>query len=182
MDSLADSMGAYESLDAVRARIAALNEKLRPIANRPVDTRDPNWIEKMRNGPRALDEAGIRVEAEAVLNRLLDAYAAGDERMRASIRDLVATNRAFAWATGVPLPATTVQGFRRRLLWMSAIDQSEDFRDTMLTLREWCETATAAGVDVAPILAEVAELSSDAAPTNMGSLKSLLQRRSGPGG
>lgn len=171
-------MRADQSFETARVKIATLNRKLKPIAEQPVDPNDTQWEERMRNGPKPLDQAGVRAEAEAVLKTILDAYAAGDAPMRTSIRQLIAENRAFAWATGVPIPATTEQGFRQHLLWLSAIDQAQDLRDTILTIHELCRTATAAGVDTAPIVAEVAELSSDEASL-VGSLKTILQRCAG---
>jgi hypothetical protein len=116
--------------------------------------------------------------AESTLEELLDAYATGDESMRASLRKRFAQNSAFAWATGVPASRTTAEGFRRHLLLISVIDQSTDFRDTLLYLRDVYAEALAAGVQVEPILREVAELSSDESETAMGSLKSILLRMS----
>jgi hypothetical protein len=164
------------SLQALSKQIARLNEKLRPIAERPVDTSDPNWSRALQNAPDPLDEAGVRTDAEAVLESLLRAYAMASASARASIREIVAENRAFAWATGVPEPPTTAQAFRQHLLWLSAIDQSQDFRDSLLGLKDLCDQARAAGVSIAPVLKEVAALSSDIDETSMGSMRSILQR------
>lgn len=165
-------------IKSARARIAALNKKLKPIADCPVDTNDPHWEEKLRNGPRALDAAGVRKEAESTLEDILEAYATGDDSMRASLRKLFAKNSAFSWATGVASSPTTARGFRRHLLLISVRDQSADFRDTLLYLNDVYKEALAAGVDTGPVLREVAELSSDKSETAMGSLKSVLLRMS----
>ena len=164
------------TLAALRHQIAALNETLKPFAEQPVDLSDPNWQSALKNAPAPLDQAGVRAAAEAALDSLLATYATGSAKVRASIRQLVASNSAFSWATHVPEPPTTEQAFRRHLLWLSATDHSGDFRDTLLSLNEFCNEARKAGVKMAPVLAEVAELSSDEAETAMGSLQSILRK------
>jgi hypothetical protein len=51
-----------------------------------------------------------------------------------------------------------------------------DLRDTCMALRALCDEAKAAGVDIGPILREVAELSSDEPMSYMGSVKAMLQK------
>jgi hypothetical protein len=116
--------------------------------------------------------------AKSTLEDVLEAYATGDDSMRASLRELFARNSAFSWATGVAPSRTTATGFRQHLLLISVIDQSVDFRDTLLYLRDVYKEALAAGVDTASVLREVAALSSDESDTAMGSLKSILLRMS----
>lgn len=111
---------------------------------------------------------------------VLEAYATGDDSVRATLRELFAKNAKFDWAAGAPPSRTTAEGFRLHLLLISVIDHSEDFRDTLLYLRDVYNEALAAGVDMEPVLREVAELSSDESQTAMGSLKSILLRMSGP--
>jgi hypothetical protein len=57
---------------------------------------------------------------------------------------------------------------------IAALDQGDDTRDTMLYIRDLCARASALGIEVGPIMREVAELSSDADPYGMGSMKWLL--------
>jgi hypothetical protein len=162
-------------IDEVLGRISALNSQLKPLTERCIDINDPNWVEKMRSLPHPLDEAGIRLEAEELLEHILEGYAAGDAELRASIRKLLYEHRAFTLTTGVAVPPTTTYGFRQHLLRLSAVDHTNDLRDTCLELRDLCEQASAAGVDIAPVRREVAELSSDVAQSYMGSLKTLLK-------
>ena len=115
-----------------------------------------------------------RGEAEGALESLLVAYASGTASQREAIRTLVAQNRAFASVTGVPARPTNSSALRQHLLWISAIDQSTDLRDVILVLGDLLDEARAAGVDPSPVLAEVAAISSDEAPTNMGSIRSLF--------
>ena len=48
--------------------IAALDERLRPIAKRPVDINQPGWQQRLAERPHPLDEAGVRQEAASVLD------------------------------------------------------------------------------------------------------------------
>ena len=164
------------ALESARKAAAALNARLSPIANRPVDINDPNWMQKLQNAPSPLDEANVRKEAQTLMESILEAYSAGAAADRAAIREVLRDNSAFAWATGPSEPPTTSLGFRNHLLRLSAIDQSKDIRDAIVSVDELCKKARAAGVKVEPILAEVAALSSDHSPSNMGSMKQVLSR------
>jgi len=145
-------------LERARSAIAALNEKLKPIANTPVDLNDPQWAERLQQS-QPLDELGIRAEAEALLMSLLDSYASGTLGERATLRALLRQNSAFAWAAQVPYRSDTAEGFRLQLLSLSARWGNEDPRDLMLTLKNSHETARAAGVNTQPVLSEIAALS-----------------------
>jgi hypothetical protein len=59
-------------------------------------------------------------------------------------------------------------------------NQWPDFRDKLLYLNDVTKEAKAAGVDMEPVLREVAELSSDESLTAMGSVKSLPSGDGGP--
>jgi hypothetical protein len=45
--------------------MAALDERLRPIAEQPVDLDDPKWLENLEALPTPLEQAGIQPEGEA---------------------------------------------------------------------------------------------------------------------
>lgn len=145
-------------IDAATVAASALNQKLQPFCGRPVDINDPNWMEKLRQS-HPLDEAGVRHEAESLLLSLLAAYASGTTAQRAAIRELFRTNRAFGLTTGVRQSPDTAQGFRQHVLHASVLGEIEDPRDIMVSLHDHCAAATAAGVAIEPILAEVAALS-----------------------
>jgi hypothetical protein len=161
-------------LNAIKQQLARLEERLLPIATRMVDINDRDWLKKLTQGPRLLDQAGIRPEAEAILGSLLEAYRTEEPGVRASIRSLLAQNPSFTWATGVQQPPTTEEGFRLHLLRISAVDLAQDFRDAVLTLNDICANAKTAGVDTARILNEVAALSSDERKGSMGSIRSIF--------
>ena len=159
----------------IEKRVALVNAALRPIAEAPVDVGDPDWEEKARQGPDPLDEAGVRAEAEAVLRAVLTAYADGDEELRTFLRGLFEHYTAFRWGVRLPFEPTP-EGFRLRLLHMSAVDQGSDTRDALLALRDLCEDARQAGIDIGPCLREAAELSSRADKYGMGSTQDILLR------
>ncbi|MFE7842298.1 hypothetical protein ACFU53_41445 [Streptomyces sp. NPDC057474] len=164
-----------EWLAGIAEQVALVNAALRPIAEAPVDIGDPDWVEKMRARPDAMDEAGVRAEAEAVLRAMLTAYADGDEDLRTSVRGLFERHTAFRWGVHLPFEPTP-EGFRLRLLHMSAVDQGSDTRDELLALRDLREDARQAGVDIGPFLREAAELSSREDKYGMGSMRDLLLR------
>ncbi|MFK0284086.1 hypothetical protein ACIQVL_26990 [Streptomyces sp. NPDC090499] len=158
--------------------VALIDACLAPVATRSVDLTDPDWVRKMQEAPHPLDEAGIRPEAEAALREVLTRYEEGDDGVRAALRALLERCPHFTWATTLPSEPTP-QGFRLRLLHMSVEDQGPDTRDMMLTLHDLCGQARDAGVDVRPLLLEVAELSSDVDRYGMGSTRHILLRAAG---
>ena len=153
--------------------LARLERVLRPIADRPVDLAEPAWVEKLLSS-RPVDEAGIRSEAQRVLENLVVFYSQGHDEQRAAVRTLLDTYPAFRWAASLRCRADTAEGFRMHLLHFSACDQGSDARDEILKLRHLCQVAAKSGVDIVPILKEVAALSSDADRYHMGSTRSFL--------
>ena len=112
--------------------------------------------------------------------RLVAFYSQGDERQRAAVRTLLRTYTAFRWAATLPCRPDTAEGFRLHLLHLSACDQGSDARDEVLKLRHVCKVARENGVDIVPIVEEVAALSSDVDKYRMGSTRSLLLRARQP--
>ena len=158
--------------------VELIDALLKPIAERPFDFSDPDWETRLREGPRPLDEANIREEAEAALSRLLDLYEDGDEQTRSEVRALLERCHRFHWATGLP-DAHTPEEYRRHLLYLSARNHGHDTRDEMVELNALCEQARAAQVDIRPLLLEIAELSSDEEKYGMGSVRQILLRAAG---
>ena len=64
-----------KSASEFEAAIARFDSQLAPIANRPIDITDPNWVAKLKAIPPAPDEANIREQVEALLVEALDLYA-----------------------------------------------------------------------------------------------------------
>ena len=158
--------------------ITVLDACVEPIATRPVDLADPDWVRKMREGPHPLDEAGIRPEAEAALRDVLSGYEEGHEEVRTALRALLERYHSFCWATTLPFEPTS-QGFRQQLLEMSVKDHGGDTRDMMVTLNGLCEQARDTGVDIRPLLLDVADISSDVDKYGMGSMRDILLRAAG---
>ncbi len=153
-----------------------LEQRLRPIANRPVDITKPGWGARLAQSQHPLDEAGIRSEAESLLEELIGFYRASGDDERQAIRALFVEYRAFAWAASLPFRPTNEENLRRHLLLFSIIDLGRDSRDALLWLQDICREARNAGVSSGPVLREVAELSSDRNKYGMGSTREMLLR------
>jgi hypothetical protein len=140
-------------------RLTPIEELLRPIAKTPIDIADAAWFEKMsRVAP--LDAAGVRVEAERLLQELIDAYAVEDDATRQAIRVLFNEFPSFAWATSPRVSRRTREGFRSHLLHFSILDQGTDPRDARVWLDAMMTEARQARLNVNFTLQEVAALSS----------------------
>ena len=167
-------MREMPSTDDFESRITALEQRLRPIPNRPVDITKPGWAERLAQSAHPLDEAGVRREAETLIEELIGFYHACRKDERQAIRALFAEYRAFAWAASLPYGPTDEESLRRHLLLFSIKDQGRDSRDALLCLQDICRQAKAAGVNTRAPLQEVAALSSDRNKYGMGSTQKML--------
>ncbi|WP_328347345.1 hypothetical protein [Micromonospora sp. NBC_00421] len=164
------------NLATVRADVVVIDDLLRDIAERPVDLSDPNWMAEIRQAQPPVDEAGVAAEASAALDALLDAYETGGAPARAEVRDIFRAHPSFRWAAHLPVAWDSVGEFRRRLVHVSAMDQAADPRDELMTIWALCNRARERGIDVEPVLREVANLSSDADLYGFGSMQTLIMR------
>jgi len=162
------------TLEDLELRLRDLDQRLRPIADRPVDITKPGWAERLRQSPPALDQAGVRRAAQALLTGLIASYQSSSAEYRQAVRKLFAKHSAFAWAASMPVNPATEDGFRQQLVLFSMKDQGRDSRDALLELQELCSQARAAGVNAAAVLSEVAQLSSNVNKYGMGSTKAML--------
>lgn len=161
------------NLDEWERGIELLDALLKPIANEPIDTSDPNWMAQLSDVP-PVERAGIAEVTETALRTMLTTYAEGNDEVRATVRGWFERYPSFRWAVRLPDPPTTETGFRLQVTHLSARDQVPDTRDELLTLWEMCRDAKAAGVDVGPILAEIAEISSEVDRYGFGSTRRIL--------
>ncbi|MET3424181.1 hypothetical protein BJ973_003393 [Actinoplanes tereljensis] len=158
----------------MRASIAAADDLLRLIATRPVDVNDPDWMAKLQAAPPAVDEAGVRAETTAALEVLLEAYETAS--LRAEVREIFRAYPSFRWAVGLPMEWATAAEFRRRLILVSARDQGADPRDELVEIWALCARARELGIDVEPVLGEVADMSADVDHYGFGSMRTLITR------
>ncbi|MFK3985113.1 hypothetical protein ACI2K4_32670 [Micromonospora sp. NPDC050397] len=158
--------------------MAQLDVLFAPAARAPVDTSDPDWVEKLAAAfaTPPMDKLGVRHRCETLLRAIVDRYAADDQSTRASIRSLFDRYPSFRWAAHLPHEWHTVADFRARLILLSARDQGADTRDEILTLQALCDQARRLRLDTAPILSEVAALSSDTDRYGMGSTRDIILR------
>ena len=163
-----------KDLTELELQLMEIDERLRPIATRPVAFDDVKTITLLAETRSPLDEAGVRSETEALLKALAAEYESSDEETRRAIRRLFASYPHFAWAASFSVSPITEAGFRQDLILFSMLDQGKDSRDALLALRALCEQARAAGIETRPILREVAGLSSDENKYGMGSTKHML--------
>lgn len=161
------------NLSEYDAEFSFLDLKLQAIAQRPVDTSDRGWAQKLASCPNPLDEAGVRAEAESLLAKAAELYTKTPSA-RGEIRDLFARYRSASWALWPSQQPTTPELFRLWVLVISMKDQYQDARDTLSVLWRICRVAAGAGVDIRPILESVATISSNENRYGMGSLHSML--------
>jgi hypothetical protein len=169
-------MAQTMDLESVRRTIGILNEKIRPIAERPVAF-GRDLLQRLSELPDPLTEAGVREKAEDVLAAVVDLYFRSNGEEREEIREMFRINRAFAWAATFGFPPDSPERFRQHLIRFSIIDQGTDARDAVLWLAALC--APSIGIDenvVASIRREVAALSSDVDRYGFGSTRDLMLR------
>jgi hypothetical protein len=162
------------NLSELELIVAKFDEKVKPIARRSFDFNDPDWIAKLAKTPDPLDETGIRSEMETLLSEVTDHYANCDHETRRVIRSIFEKYNSVAWAATFSHAPTTSDGIRRQLLLFSILDQGRDTRDAILALQDISSRAKSAGIQVKPILEEIACFSSEINKYGMGSTKSLL--------
>jgi hypothetical protein len=163
-----------DKLTGWKEQMAQLEASLRPIGTRPVEITD---LKRRVENPPPFDpagEAGVKAQAEQLLVDLIHEYPISDPETREHIRKLFDTHRNFSWAATLPDEPTTETAFRSHLILFSIKDQEQDPRDAILLLRYLCEKAKSAGINIGPILEEVADLSSDLKKYGGASTRSLL--------
>jgi hypothetical protein len=75
--------------------VEVIDVVLEPVRKKPVDMTDPDWLAKLQAGPRPLDEADVREEAETALRELLALYET-DEQTRIEVRALLNRCQSFS--------------------------------------------------------------------------------------
>ena len=163
----------------IEAAIAQLDAAVRPIAKSGVDFSKPGWVARWRDYSArqsahettwrpALDRAGVRDQADALISEIIDRYSAVSDAERATIRAMFRKYDCFRWATGLPHGPMTMDLFRRTLVLFSIKDQEADWRDAIVWLDGLCAAAGRAGVARRQELRAAAALSSDVPPFGTG--------------
>lgn len=160
----------------LEAELRLLDQRITPIAKRPVDINKPGWYERVASATHPLDEAGIRDEAEQLMLNFIATYQNSDAVSRGTIRDLFRKFNSFAWAATVPLDVGTDDGFRAHIVRFSILDQRPDARDATLWLQELCEKAAKNGVKTEQVLIAIASISSNEDRHGWGSTKEWLRK------
>jgi hypothetical protein len=159
----------------IEREMARLDAVYRPVATAPVDVMNREAMVNLgATISAALAELAVDDQAQAVLHGIIARYVAGDESDRAAIRRLFDRYTSFRWAAHLPRQWDTAEELRDQLIHMSARDQGPDTRDEILALQDLCDRAGRAGIDIGPILDEVAGLSSDEDRYGMGSMRSIF--------
>jgi hypothetical protein len=154
--------------------IAKLDEQLKPVARRSFDFNDPDFKAKLFKTPDPLDETKLRAQMETLITEITGYYADCEPEDRQSIRAIFEKYDSVAWAATFLYTTLTAKGIRRQLLLFSILDQGKDTRDAILWLRDISAQAKSAGIQVKPILEEVAGISSEINKYGMGSTRHLL--------
>jgi hypothetical protein len=166
----------------IEHEMARLDAAYRSVASQPVDLSDPDALTNLGAVIQAdLARLGVGDDAERVLRAIIASYAAGNETVRATIRQFFDWYPSFRWAAHLPRDWSTAEEFRARLIHLSACDQGADTRDEILALRDLCDHARRSGIDVDPILDEVAAMSSTVDRYGMGSMRAILSRHGDTG-
>jgi hypothetical protein len=161
-------------LTELELQVLEIDERLRPIATRPVDFNDPSWMTGLAQKQSPFDEAGVGSAAESLVEALAAEYANSDEETQTAIRRLFARYQHFAWGASFASPPISEDDFRHHLILFSMLDQGRDSRDSLLALRALCDQAQTARIDIQPIAREVAQISSDENKFGMGSTRRML--------
>jgi hypothetical protein len=146
----------------------------RLIANRQ------KMAEKYAEEQRVWDEIN-----RTMLPDLMRAYVSGGLPERREIRELMKANAKFAWGVGWDHRDKAIKAgapeqasdLRQRLVLLSMKDGNKDWRDEIVILDGLCAAGRKVGLDVAELLREAAEMSSDETRGDRSSLREVLLRR-----
>jgi hypothetical protein len=167
-------------LDDIEKKMACLDTVYRPVATKPVDIGALFGATGLNNLGASIEadmaQLGVGDQAEMLLRELVELYAAVDDKVRLRIRGLFDRYSSFRWAAHLPREWNRAEEFRARLIHLSMRDQASDARDEIVTLQSLCSRARQAGIDVDPILDEVAAMSSDVDRYGMGSMRAMILR------
>jgi hypothetical protein len=159
------------------------------LHNHGVDMVKPGWVDALfaareERARKYAKELRVCREFESrVLPDLLKIYLSGTAEDRQDIRDLLRECRQVRWFLGASQPtkgpaSSSAADLRNRLALFSMKDgDMTDWRDELLTLDAICTDAREANLDVAHLLREAADLSSDSPRGDRPSFRATLLKR-----
>ena len=160
-------------LPDIERRVALVDAVVAPLINQPIDISTmAKFMAVFEAGPPEVEPA-TNAEAEQLLRTLLASYVTGDDDTRSAVRAMLERYPSFRWVANLSWEPTE-ECVRLHVLHLSARDQAADPRDEILTLNDLCAKAREAGIEIAPILREVAAISSEVDRYGMGSTRRLL--------
>jgi hypothetical protein len=153
-------MSTDNRLKEYDARLARLDSKLQPIAQRIIDINQPDWEEELRRAPPALVQAGEVDEGQSLRTSLEQLYVSTPE-LRRAIWNLFRPYRSASWGLWPMQKPLSEELFRSWLLGVAMRGANEDPRDDIGQLWSLSRQAASAGVDIEPILKSVAAISGE---------------------
>ena len=114
----------------------------------------------------------IRAESRPLVLDLLRTYETADDSAREEIRELFGRYPKLTWCS-----APEARDHRLHLIWLSATERYHDPRDVVVMTDELTKQAVTEGIDIAPILDEVAAMSSDVSRGIQSTRRAMLDAR-----
>ena len=150
--------------------VRRLDGELRRLTRLGVEMSGPGLLDRMRAAAEVYrqqepEREGTRQEADRLLPALLDLYRGGSDDDREWLRGLLHSCRTFRWAVGrgvgLPPPPIGPEAAIQALALFSMKDGDADYRDQKLWLDGLCAALGQSGLDVAELLRQAADWSSD---------------------
>jgi hypothetical protein len=171
--------------------VRQFDARLRPLQDYGINIRDPGWVARLKARKDLMasmhaEERSLRdeIDRSSIIPRLIDAYIAGDDQERQSLRALFGECRSFARNWGAegrkisfPDPPATAEQFVRAFAVHAMRDGDRDYRDEILLLDGLCKRCVESGLDVVMVLRQAAELASGEPRGKRDSFRDALQKR-----
>ena len=154
----------------LEATVRRLDGELHRLNGPRVDLAGPGLLDRMRAAAEVYrrlepEREAAHQEADRLLPELLELYRGGEDDDRDWVRGLLHTCRTFRWAVGrgvgLPPPPIGPEQAIQALALFSMKDGDADYRDQIVWLDGLCASLGKSGLDVAALLRQAAEWSSD---------------------
>jgi hypothetical protein len=173
------------------ATVRQFDARLRPLQDYGINIHDPGWVARLKARKELMasmyaEERRLRdeIQRSGIIARLIDAYIAGDNRERQSLRELFAECRSFARNWGpegrkitFPDPPATAEQFLRAFAVHAMRNGDPDYRDEILLLDGLCKRCAESGLDAVVVLREAAGLAGGEPRGKRKSFRDALKER-----